>query len=54
MPQVRPASDVAVVVATVRALKYHGGVPLADLGAEDLGAVEAGMVNLRRHLAQHP
>jgi formate--tetrahydrofolate ligase len=43
--------DVAVVVATVRALKYHGGVPLADLGAEDVAAVEAGMVNLRRHLA---
>src|SRR4051794_40548572 len=42
--------DVAVVVATVRALKYHGGVPLAELGNEDLGAVEAGMVNLRRHL----
>src|SRR6476659_4899534 len=42
--------DVAVVVATVRALKYHGGVALADLGSEDLGAVEAGMVNLRRHL----
>src|SRR3954466_4225326 len=42
--------DVAVVVATVRALKYHGGVALADLGTEDLGAVEAGMVNLRRHL----
>ncbi|HEU5035876.1 MAG TPA: formate--tetrahydrofolate ligase [Nocardioides sp.] len=42
--------DVAVVVATVRALKYHGGVALADLGAEDLGAVGAGMVNLRRHL----
>ncbi len=42
--------DVAVVVATVRALKYHGGVPLADLGGEDLAAVEAGMVNLRRHL----
>jgi formate--tetrahydrofolate ligase len=41
---------VAVVVATVRALKYHGGVPLADLGTENLGAVEAGMVNLRRHL----
>ena len=46
--------DVAVVVATVRALKYHGGVALADLGTEDLGAVEAGMVNLRRHLRQHP
>jgi formate--tetrahydrofolate ligase len=43
--------DVAVVVATVRALKYHGGVPLADLGTEDVPAVEAGMVNLRRHLA---
>ena len=43
--------DVAVVVATVRALKYHGGVPLADLGTEDVAAVEAGMVNLRRHLA---
>ena len=42
--------DAAVVVATVRALKYHGGVALADLGAEDLGAVEAGMANLRRHL----
>ncbi|WP_459971272.1 formate--tetrahydrofolate ligase [Nocardioides pyridinolyticus] len=42
--------DVAVVVATVRALKYHGGVALADLGTEDLAAVEAGMANLRRHL----
>jgi formate--tetrahydrofolate ligase len=43
--------DVAVVVVTVRALKYHGGVALTDLGTEDVGAVEAGMVNLRRHLA---
>ncbi|WP_425571648.1 formate--tetrahydrofolate ligase [Nocardioides aquiterrae] len=42
--------DVAVVVATVRALKYHGGVALADLGTEDVAAVEAGMANLRRHL----
>jgi formate--tetrahydrofolate ligase len=42
--------DVAVVVATVRALKYHGGVALKDLATEDLGAVESGMVNLRRHL----
>jgi formate--tetrahydrofolate ligase len=42
--------DVAVVVATVRALKYHGGVALADLEAEDLAAVDTGMVNLRRHL----
>src|SRR6188472_2449255 len=42
--------DVAVVVATVRALKYHGGVGLKDLGSEDLDAVETGFVNLRRHL----
>ncbi len=43
--------DIAVVVATVRALKYHGGVALADLGTEDVAAVEVGMANLRRHLA---
>ncbi len=46
--------DAAVVVATVRALKYHGGVALADLDTEDVGALEAGMANLRRHLRQHP
>jgi formate--tetrahydrofolate ligase len=42
--------DVAVVVATVRALKYHGGVAVGDLATEDLAAVEAGMANLSRHL----
>src|SRR6476619_3356086 len=42
--------DVAVVVATVRALKYHGGVAVADLETEDLGAIERGMANLTRHL----
>ncbi len=42
--------DVAVVVATIRALKYHGGVAVADLAGEDLGALDAGMANLRRHL----
>jgi formate--tetrahydrofolate ligase len=43
--------DLAVVVATVRALKYHGGVALGDLSKEDLGAVEKGVTtNLRRHL----
>ncbi|MBK6472362.1 MAG: formate--tetrahydrofolate ligase [Betaproteobacteria bacterium] len=40
----------AVVVATVRALKYHGGVNLPDLGREDLGALERGMANIQRHL----
>jgi len=43
--------DVAVVVATVRALKYHGGVAVADLDQENIAAIEAGMANLRRHLA---
>ena len=43
--------EVAVVVATVRALKYHGGMAVADVGREDLRAVEAGMANLRRHLS---
>jgi formate--tetrahydrofolate ligase len=42
--------DIAVVVATVRALKYHGGVPLTDLTDESLDAVDAGMANLTRHL----
>ena len=42
--------DLAVVVATVRACKYHGGTEAADLAAEDVAAVEGGMANLRRHL----
>ncbi|WP_151953061.1 formate--tetrahydrofolate ligase [Brevibacterium sp. Marseille-P9724] len=40
----------AVVVATVRALKYHGGVAKADLEAEDIDALKAGLPNLRKHL----
>ena len=44
----RPAA--AVVVATVRALKFHGGVDVPDLATEDLGAIERGMENLARHL----
>lgn len=42
--------DLAVLVATVRALKYHGGVEVADLGTENVTAVRAGAVNLRRHV----
>ncbi|MBI3514244.1 MAG: formate--tetrahydrofolate ligase [Proteobacteria bacterium] len=41
---------VAVVVATVRALKMHGGVARDRLGAENVGAIEAGVVNLARHV----
>lgn len=40
----------AVVVATVRALKFHGGVARTDLGIEDADAVRRGGDNLRRHL----
>ena len=39
-----------VIVATVRALKMHGGVGKADLGAENVAAVEAGCANLKRHV----
>ena len=42
--------DMAVVVATVKALKYHGGVDVSDLANEDLSALERGMENLKRHL----
>lgn len=43
-------ADAAVVVATVRALKYNGGVAKADLGNENVDALGAGLVNLERHL----
>lgn len=42
--------DVAVVVATVRALKMHGGVARDRLGSENLKALEAGLSNLARHV----
>jgi formate--tetrahydrofolate ligase len=42
--------NAAVIVTTVRALKYHGGVELADLKAENLAALEKGAVNLERHI----
>ena len=42
--------DAAVVVATVRALKMHGGVARGDLGAENADAVSAGLANLRCHI----
>jgi formate--tetrahydrofolate ligase len=44
------APDAAVVVATVRALKMHGGVAKADLGRADVAAVRRGAANLRRHV----
>ena len=40
----------AVIVATVRALKYHGGVDVKELNAENCDALEKGLVNLERHV----
>jgi len=43
--------DAVVVVATVRALKMHGGLAKTELGSEDLAALEKGIPNLLRHVA---
>ncbi|HIV67852.1 MAG TPA: formate--tetrahydrofolate ligase [Candidatus Butyricicoccus stercorigallinarum] len=42
--------DCVVLVATIRALKYNGGVPKAELGEENLEALKAGSVNLQKHI----
>ncbi len=42
--------DVVVLVATIRALKYNGGVPKADLVEENLEALQKGIVNLEKHI----
>jgi formate--tetrahydrofolate ligase len=42
--------DAVVIVATVRALKYHGGVPKAELNHENLEALEKGLPNLLQHV----
>lgn len=43
-------ADAAVIVATVRALKYHGGVDVPRLPVEDIAALERGLANLERHV----
>ena len=42
--------DAVVIVATIRALKYHGGIDLKELNNENLPALEKGMANLERHV----
>ena len=42
--------DAVVLVATIRALKYNGGVPKAELGTENLDALKKGIVNLEKHI----
>ena len=44
------APDAVVLVATIRALKYNGGVAKADLNTENLEALEKGIVNLEKHI----
>lgn len=46
--ELRP--DAVVLVATVRALKYNGGVSVAKLGEENLPALQQGLVNLQKHI----
>lgn len=45
-----PPPDACVLVATIRALKLHGGVKLEDLGKEDIAALERGFLNLQKHI----
>jgi formate--tetrahydrofolate ligase len=40
----------AVIVATIRAMKYHGGVDVKEVNKENLAALEKGLVNLERHI----
>ncbi len=42
--------DVVVLVATTRALKYHGGVPLKEVEASNIGALRKGLQNLEKHI----
>jgi formate--tetrahydrofolate ligase len=42
--------DAVVLVATARALKYHGGVPMSGVDREDLPAIKGGMANLEKHV----
>jgi formate--tetrahydrofolate ligase len=48
MADLKPAA--IVLVATIRAMKYHGGVAKADLNEENLDALDKGMVNMERHI----
>jgi formate--tetrahydrofolate ligase len=50
VPILEKSPDVIVIVATIRALKYNGGVELKDLNIENLGALENGLNNLKRHV----
>ncbi|HEM2749913.1 TPA: formate--tetrahydrofolate ligase [Streptococcus suis] len=50
VPNLPKAPDAVVIVATLRALKMHGGVAKTELSAENVEAVKAGFSNLKRHI----
>ncbi|MBS8070224.1 formate--tetrahydrofolate ligase [Streptococcus suis] len=50
VPNLPKAPDAVVIVATLRALKMHGGVAKTELSAENVEAVKAGFSNLKRHV----
>ncbi|WP_373808302.1 formate--tetrahydrofolate ligase [Streptococcus ferus] len=50
VPNLPVAPDAVVIVATLRALKMHGGVPKAELSKENIPALRAGFANLKRHI----
>lgn len=50
VPTLPKAPDAVVIVATLRALKMHGGVAKSDLATENVAAVRAGFANLKRHV----
>ncbi|MFC6181219.1 formate--tetrahydrofolate ligase [Lactiplantibacillus daowaiensis] len=50
VPAVGQAPNAVVIVATIRAMKMHGGVALADLGQEDVAALKRGAANLGHHI----
>ncbi|WP_099222216.1 formate--tetrahydrofolate ligase [Listeria costaricensis] len=50
VPALGKAPDCVVIVATIRALKMHGGVAKTDLGAENVEALRAGFANLEKHV----
>ncbi|MDH6364053.1 formate--tetrahydrofolate ligase [Enterococcus sp. PF1-24] len=50
VPNLKKAPDVVVIVATIRALKMHGGVAKADLSGENVPALIEGFANLKKHI----
>lgn len=50
-PKLKKLPDAVVLVATIRALKYHAGVEMADITTENVQAVEQGLANLEKHIA---